>query len=849
MATTNATIAVNVTGQQQVDRLKKSISDTNDTFGRLKTAIAGLALGGFITQTFQLAASITDVANATGLGTDGVLGFTRAVAANGGAIDAAQVGLTKFAQNIEAALGGSKELQNTFLDLNISLEDLRTLSEQDLLTRVVNGLGTMEGTTKRLTTGISLFGKAFRTVDFPGLAQSLGQFNREAFATKDAIAAADEAEQNFTGSLFGLQVQLLQTLKPISELAASLLKVGTATKTVVQFLLDFALAAGAIALAVAALSPLGRIFTAIGTALAALFNIVKNILPLIRALLNPTTRSSLLKNLEELGSIGRFVKIVIDAMAGAVVKLGTLFTVVGAGIYASWNSIKGLFGSTGDAAKEMVDFVSPGLDRVAQSARDGKAALSEHTQALAKMTEAYRSNIAEAQRKYEIDTQLLGIGEDQRNIITELASAETAYRTEVLKLVEQYNDKLQAARDGSKIDEQQLPRIAQAIQDITNAYQEQIGTIDGLVEARNRAQTVENTRLFGIQKESEALSRLADIQYEIATVTLPAQEKKYRDITFQAQKSAEIAIREEQIRRGTLLTDAEKEKYRQKALESTQKLINKERELTAKSRDFNVGWRRAFNDYVDNATNAARRAEQIFGKLMSGMEDMLVNFAKTGEFNWKSFVNMMAEELLRSQIQSLFGSIMTGMQGLSQQGGILGSIAGLLGGGGGASTKGQTSANPMFVYDVAAGGNPIAQAAGNIFGQNKTGKSPTAGIFDTVTSGIGKAVSSVGSVLSNVGSGIFDTIGSIGSSIGDFFGGFFANGGTLGAGKWGIAGENGPEIISGPATVTPMGGGSNVTYNISAVDAASFQQLVARDPGFIYAVTEQGRRGLPGTRR
>lgn len=35
------------------------------------------------------------------------------------------------------------------------------------------------------------------------------------------------------------------------------------------------------------------------------------------------------------------------------------------------------------------------------------------------------------------------------------------------------------------------------------------------------------------------------------------------------------------------------------------------------------------------------------------------------------------------------------------------------------------------------------------------------------------------------------------------FGGFFANGGTLGAGKWGIAGENGPEIIKGPAQVIP----------------------------------------------
>ena len=39
------------------------------------------------------------------------------------------------------------------------------------------------------------------------------------------------------------------------------------------------------------------------------------------------------------------------------------------------------------------------------------------------------------------------------------------------------------------------------------------------------------------------------------------------------------------------------------------------------------------------------------------------------------------------------------------------------------------------------------------------------------------------------------------------FGGGFAKGGNLGAGKWGVAGENGPELISGPAGITPMSGG------------------------------------------
>lgn len=84
------------------------------------------------------------------------------------------------------------------------------------------------------------------------------------------------------------------------------------------------------------------------------------------------------------------------------------------------------------------------------------------------------------------------------------------------------------------------------------------------------------------------------------------------------------------------------------------------------------------------------------------------------------------------------------------------------------------------------------------------------------------------------------------------YGGFFADGGRLAANKWGIVGESGPEIVKGPADIIPMdkmGGGSTiVNYNISAVDAQSFRSLVARDPQFIYSVTEAGRRAQP-TRR
>lgn len=78
----------------------------------------------------------------------------------------------------------------------------------------------------------------------------------------------------------------------------------------------------------------------------------------------------------------------------------------------------------------------------------------------------------------------------------------------------------------------------------------------------------------------------------------------------------------------------------------------------------------------------------------------------------------------------------------------------------------------------------------------------------------------------------------------------FARGGYLPSGQMGIVGEQGPELITGPANISPMNMPQPVTvnYNIQAVDASSFRALVARDPEFIYNITEQGRRSSP-TRR
>jgi len=87
-----------------------------------------------------------------------------------------------------------------------------------------------------------------------------------------------------------------------------------------------------------------------------------------------------------------------------------------------------------------------------------------------------------------------------------------------------------------------------------------------------------------------------------------------------------------------------------------------------------------------------------------------------------------------------------------------------------------------------------------------------------------------------------------------------ASGGPAKAGQPYIVGEEGPELFvpKNSGTVIPnhalggmsggpgMGmGGQQVTYNINAVDTQSFQQALARDPEFLFNVTQKGARSLP----
>lgn len=155
-----------------------------------------------------------------------------------------------------------------------------------------------------------------------------------------------------------------------------------------------------------------------------------------------------------------------------------------------------------------------------------------------------------------------------------------------------------------------------------------------------------------------AEKRIIKIKEETAALGLSNHEKRI---------SAELAELEAA---GLSKTSAE---YQRLAREITNALDAQQK----KSREWSTGTKDAFNEYVDNATDAAENARQLWGDVFSGMEDGLTEFVKTGKLNFKEFANSIIEDIIRIQIRSAIASSITMFGGA----GGIGSLFGFANGG------------------------------------------------------------------------------------------------------------------------------------------------------------------------
>lgn len=118
-------------------------------------------------------------------------------------------------------------------------------------------------------------------------------------------------------------------------------------------------------------------------------------------------------------------------------------------------------------------------------------------------------------------------------------------------------------------------------------------------------------------------------------------------------------------------------------------------------RRWGTGAKRAMDEYVDHATNAAEQASTLFTNAFRSMEDALVDFVKTGKLDFRSLADSIISDLIRIQIRQSMAQAIG-----SSGGGIFGAISGALGGlfGGGSSSGGLINGNASLANGYGGSG-------------------------------------------------------------------------------------------------------------------------------------------------
>ena len=229
--------------------IQKASKDLDNFVAKTKVS-AGVAATAFAAMTYQamqLADEIVDTAKANDIAVDSILKLRNALALSGGDAQNAGKLISSFTANIDKAAEGSFEMQKTLKGVGVSLDDLRKLSVDELMTKTFEGLAKMEDPLTRNAKAMELFGKAAKGVDFANLsteiANSTGATEKQAKAIEDAAAAYDTLAKAGRDFSIMLAVELGPNIKTTIDFIGGMEKstslMGATVRTVFETIVLF----------------------------------------------------------------------------------------------------------------------------------------------------------------------------------------------------------------------------------------------------------------------------------------------------------------------------------------------------------------------------------------------------------------------------------------------------------------------------------------------------------------------------------------------------------------------------------------------------------------------------------
>jgi lambda family phage tail tape measure protein len=734
----------------ELGKLSNNMSPLGDALSGLRNQIIGLASVTALVNMTEWANTMSQTAVAVGMTTGQLMELQVAVTNAGGSARAASLAIEMFYMKLDQARQGGTQQQYAFERLGITLQDLKNLDDQALFKKTIEQLALLPPNAERGRLEVELFSKSFRGIPISFLNQQLNEMNGRFGQSGPAIDTAGAAFRQLETDMALIRAGAATVFQPL------LLAFSKFAPTVEQVTAVIKVFAGI--LAVIAVESL---ITSIGSA-AKIFGILT---PAVRAASMALEGFSIAEAVAANATgLGALLNLVLKLVAGLAIFFG---------VEAAMNKILNDSAESNKTAADAANENTKANLANSQAANEVYTSYARMVATIREQTKAFQANIDAQIRMIQTRGQEAGLSEVARAQMTE----ETKVREEFARKIEEVTIRLRAAQ-ASKPGSDEAHTVGALIESLhqlitaEDSYIEKARTAAGIAaERNNRAQMA----LLLAQDQAKINKTLSDIQTNIDELTMSKDQIKIANIQKQTAEYIKLATEKRQAQMGsdTNAQDLANDKILQDTIatikEKQQAVISATQSEITASRDWGTGWKGAFEQYKSDATDAAATSKKLFDDSTKGMEDALVNFAKTGKLSFNNLLATIAEDIMRSQIKSLFAQ--------------------MFGGSGGAG-----------------GGSAIASG------------------FAWLSSLMG-----------------------------------FASGGDVQGNTPVIVGEQGPEIFmpKSAGSIVPNGALSNmsrsgqqnaitqVTYNITATDATSFKNMLAADPTYLYALTQQGAKSIP----
>ena len=261
--------------------------------------------------------------------------------------------------------------------------------------------------------------------------------------------------------------------------------------------------------------------------------------------------------------------------------------------------------------------------------------------------------VGKSEEFIEIEKARLDIQKKTTEEVQKLQLAKSLLSKDEQALAATYDSQISKIREIGRADEERITSSLNKLQGLRAVENARVEDMKNLEE---RMERVSERQQFLTKNYQDYQAALTEVRRESDQLAMSPLEKSMADIknrmqdnTLAAQRaySEMFAGQELNIEESAKLAEALDliaERHRVIAEEQYKNLEN--------SRSFATGWKSAFNEYIDNATNAANTARTVFTRMTSIMENAIDKFVETGKFSFADFSRSVIQELLKIQLKA-----------------------------------------------------------------------------------------------------------------------------------------------------------------------------------------------------